>query len=139
MHVLAPFEKGRMRMILLKNLRDQVIGMYKDYEELFEHIVEQENLKLIAKNPNFKDMNWSFVVYQPVWVAYLHNHRQPPCDAVREAFERELPLIEICTGDYKNPRYLVLTPNTDLLYYKKQWCIDYCTYCNWIVTEVGML
>lgn len=123
-------------MIQIKTLEGKVIGMYKDYEELFEHIVENENLKLIAKKPNFKDMNWSFVVYQPERVAYLYIHRKPSCDAVREAFEKELSLIEICTGDFKNPRYILMTPNTDLLYYKTQWCRDYCTFRDWLVKEI---
>jgi len=136
-HVLESLsKKGRMVMIQIKTLDGKKVGIYQDYEELFEHIVEHKNLKLIAKKPNFKDMNWSFVVYQPVWVAYLYNHRKPPCDAVREAFERELPLIEICTGDYKNPRYIVMTPNTDLLYFKKQWCRDYCTFHDLVVQEI---
>jgi len=136
--VASPLKKGRMKVIQTKTLRGKIIGIYQDYEELFEHIVEQENLKLLDKNPNVQAMSWSFVVYPPRQVPSIYTYRKPSCDAVREAFARGLPLIEICTGDYKNPRYIVMTPNTDLLYYKKQWCRDFCTFHDLVVEDGNM-
>jgi len=120
-------KKGRMMMIQIKTKSGKAVGMYKDYEELFEHIVEQENLKLLDKKPDFQDMYWSFMIYPPRQVPSIYTYRRSSCDAVREAFMEGLPLIEICTGDFENPRYIAMTPNTDLPYLKKQWCQDYCS------------
>jgi hypothetical protein len=55
--------------------------------------------------------------------------------AVHEAFDENLPLIEICTGDYHNPMYIVVTPNVDIYYLKKRWCVDYCTFHHLLVRE----
>lgn len=102
-------------MIQVKSLNGKVTRIYKDYEALFQYLVEHENLKLIAKNPNFQDTNWSFVIYAPSQVASIYTYRKSSCEAVQEAFTEGLSLIEICTGDYENPRYIALTPNIDTL------------------------
>ena len=81
-------------------------------------------------------MNWSFIVYPANQVGtLLALHKKPP-EAVEEAYEENLSLIEICTGDYKNPLHIVMTPNVDMDYWKQKWCIDYCTYHNLVVREV---
>jgi hypothetical protein len=70
-----------------------------------------------------------------IHVAALYAHTKNPCAEMQEAFEYNLPLIEICTGDYKNPLYIVLTPNIDMDYLKRKWCIDWCTFHHLLVRE----
>lgn len=108
-------------MIIIESLTGKPIVKFETYNEFFECLTSIENLKLIAENSNFKHMNWSFTVYAP---------------NLREAFEENLPLIEICTGDFKKPLHIVLTPNVDMDYLKKKWCIDYCTFHHLVVREV---
>lgn len=123
-------------MIIIQSLNGKPIVKFDDYNEFFECLVTIENLKLIANKPDFKRMNWSFTVYAPKRVAALYTYSKEPSEAMKEAFEENLPLIEICTGDYKWPLYIALTPNVDMDYLKKKWCIDYCTWHHLVVKEV---
>lgn len=106
---------------------------FKSFKELFEDITTTENLKLVDEHSDFTHMNWSFTVYPPKRVAILLAHTKDPSATLQEAFEDHLPLIEICTGDYKKPLYIVLTPNVDMDYLKRKWCIDWCTFHHLLV------
>lgn len=123
-------------MIVIVPLHGQPIEHFKDYNELFDCITTIENLKLIAKNLNFNEMNWSFTIHPPRRVAAFYGHLKNSCAAIKEAYEEDLSLIAICRGDYSKPTYIALTPNVDLDYLKKKWCIDYCTWHDLMVREV---
>ena len=122
-------------MIAILPLNGMPAEQFENYNELFDCLSTIENLKLLAKHPNFRQMNWSFTIYSPKRVAALHTNSKDSSVALREAFKENLPLIEICTGDYKNPLYIVVTPNVDMEYLKKKWCIDYCTFHHLLVRE----
>ena len=123
-------------MIIIQPLDGTPAEHFETFDQLFECILTTESLKVAAKTSHSKPMNWSFTVYPANQVGtLLALHKKPP-EAVEQAYEENLPLIEICTGDYKNPLYIVLTPNVDMGYLKKKWCIDYCTYHNLVVREV---
>jgi hypothetical protein len=107
-------------MIIILPLNGAPVEHFEDYNELFECITASENLKLAAKHSGFAQMDWSFTVYPPEEVVALYVDAQNPCAAMQEALEENLPLIEICTGDYKNPLYIVLTPNVDMDFLKKK-------------------
>ena len=109
--------------------------LYNGYGDLFDCLMKHENLKLLAKKPDFNSLNWSFVIYPPKRVAILHAHQQNPSQMIKEAFENGLSLVEVCTGDYENPVQIVLTPNVNLEYLKKKWCLDYCRFHHLIVRE----
>lgn len=112
-------------MIEIIGLFGQQVYQFEDYNQLFDYLVEMENRKLITHYTDFKQMNWSFTIYSPKQVASLYAYSKNPVDAIREAFEDGLPLIEICNGSYQHPTYMVNTPNIDLGYLKKKWCLDY--------------
>jgi hypothetical protein len=114
-------------MIEVKAVSVQEKEYFQNYNELFDHIVEVENLRMLQLEPDFKTMQWSFTTYVPQHVAVLYAHLKAQNDVVREAFENQLPLIEICTGDFTNPQYVVKTPNLDIEYLKKKWVLAYCT------------
>ena len=99
---------------------------FQNYNELFDHIVEVENLKMLQLEPDFKTMQWSFATYVPQHVAVLYAHLKDKDDAIREAFENQLPLIEICTGDFATPEYAVSTPNLNIEHLKEKWVLAYC-------------
>lgn len=108
---------------------------FDSFNEFFEWITTIENSKLVDDHRDCAHMNWSFTVYPPKRVASLYAHTKDHCEAMEEAFEDNLSLIEICAGDYKKPLYIVLTPNVDMDYLKKKWCIDWCTFHHFLVRE----
>jgi hypothetical protein len=108
---------------------------FESFDDFFKDVTTTENSKLLDEQPDCSQMNWSFTIYPPKRVAALYAHTKDPCAAMQEAFEDNLPLIEICNGDYKNPLYIVLTPNVDMDYLKKKWCVDWCTYHHILVRE----
>ncbi len=119
-------------MIVILPLDGTPAEHFESYDALLECIMEIENEKHIDDTP----MDWRFTIYPPTEVAALYALSQEPCAAIEEAFEEDLPLIEICTGDYKKPLYIALTPNVDMDYLKKKWCTDYGTYHNLVVKEL---
>jgi hypothetical protein len=122
-------------MIQILSFNGTPAEQFEDYNELFECIIIIENLKLIAKCLDFSHLNWSFTVYSPKRVSSFRTAAKDAPDAVHEAYEENLPLIEICTGDFHNPLYIVVTPNVDMDFLKRQWCIDYCTFHHLLVRE----
>ncbi len=107
-------------MIAILHLDGTPAELFENYDALLDCIIECEN----EKHSNDASMDWSFTTYPPGQVVALYAFSQKPCLAMQEAFEENLPLIEICTGDCKNPLYIVATPNVDMDFLKKKWCTD---------------
>lgn len=123
-------------MIVIVPLDGTAVEQFEDYNELFDCLTAIENTKLIANNPDFKNMNWSFTIHPPRRVAAFYAHLKDSCEAIKEAYEEGLPLIVICTGEHSKPTYIALTPNIDVDYLKKKWCVDYCTWHHLVVREI---
>jgi len=47
---------------------------------------------------------------------------------VKQAYEQELSLLEICTGNYDDPDYIPITADLDIGTLKRQWHQDYWLY-----------
>jgi len=122
-------------MIIIVPLDGRPIEHFKNYNDLFECITTTEHMKRVAKKPDFQPMNWSFTIHAPKHVSALYAHTQNPSAALREAFEEQLSLIEICIGDSTKPQHIVLTPNVNMDYLKKKWCVDWCTWHHLLVRE----
>ena len=122
-------------MIELLPLNATLTIQFENYPELFDYLMTIENLKPLVKHSNFRYRNWSFTVYSPQQVTILYAYRAFPSPALKKAFEENLPLIEICAGDYESPLYVVVTPNVDMDSIKKNWCIDYCAFHHLLVRE----
>lgn len=108
---------------------------FENYDHLFDYFVETENMKLLSKQAEYQQTDWSFTIYPPKQVSVLFTHSNGQDSAIREAYEEELPLIEICAGSYKHPTYIVNTPNIDMEYLKRKWCLDFCTYHDLILKD----
>ncbi len=121
-------------MIILHPLDGTPIEHFKDYNELFDCIISAETMKA-AKRLNLHQMDWNFTIHHPKQLPALYVESKNPSEALKEALEETLPLIEICTGDYKKPLHIPLTPNVDMGYLKRKWCIDWCTYNHILVKE----
>ena len=89
-------------MIEIKTLTGTVVGNYKDYDELCDRIMAQENLKLLEPNPDLRNLQWSFIVYS------------------------ERQTVAISTGDCTKLYHVILTPEVDLASLKERWCQDFC-------------
>ena len=107
-------------MIVILPLDGTPAEHFESYDALLECIMEIEHEKYSDDMP----MDWRFTIYPLTEVAALYALSQEPCAAIEEAFEEDLPLIEICTGDYKKPLYIAMTPNVDMDYLKRKWCTD---------------
>ncbi len=121
-------------MIRIIPLDGNPIEHFEDYNELFECITSTETMKA-AKRLKPVHIDWNFTIHHPKRASALYIQSKNPSEAIKEAFEENLALIEICTGDYKKPLYIPLTPNVDMDYLKRKWCIDSCTFHHILVKE----
>jgi len=112
---------------------------FENYDQLFDYIVETENMKLLSKRSQHAQIDWSFSIYPPKQVTTLYTYSSNLDDAISEAYEEGLPLIEICAGNYKQPTYIVNTPNVDLDYLRRKWSLDFCTYYDLIVKDYSKI
>lgn len=115
-------------MIIILSMNHEVIGQFQSYDELFEHLAGTADTEFIAVNYNAKERDWRFTVHSSQRVAAVFSHLKDSCEATKESLEEFLPLIEICSGNYTKPIYIAQTPNVNLKYLKKKWCLDYCTF-----------
>jgi hypothetical protein len=113
----------------------KLIGYFKDYNDLFEYLAGTGNLNLTAVNQNLIDRDWSFIVHSPQLVTAFFLHLKDSREAIKEAYEESLPLIEICSGDFTKPLYIAQTPNVDMDYLKKKWCREYCVVHHLLIRE----
>ena len=123
-------------MIVIQPLNGTPTEDFESYGELFDCLISTNNVDFHEDSTSIRDKDWSFTVYPSKQVAALYGHSKDSPEAMKEAFEDHLPLIEICAGDFNQPLYIVLTPNVDLDYLKKKWCVDYCTWHHIVVREV---
>lgn len=52
-------------MTQIQSFNDTPAEHFEDYDELSKCITTIENIKLLAKCPDFMHLNWSFTVYAP--------------------------------------------------------------------------
>jgi hypothetical protein len=123
-------------MIIIVDLNRTVVGQFQNFNKLFECFITLENLKFAPKDPGFKQMDSNFTVFSSKKIATLYANTQQPLTSLIEAYEENLPLIEICTGDYRFPLHVALTPNVDIDYWQKKWYMDWCTCRNLLVREL---
>jgi len=121
--------------MIIVSMDGESIGYFKDYNDLFENLIGIENTKFIAVNQNARDRDWTFAIHPPQRVAAFFAHLKDSCEAIKEACEEGSPLIEICAGDYTKPVYIVQTPNVDMDYLKKKWCVEYCGFHHLLIRE----
>jgi hypothetical protein len=106
-----------------------------DYNELFNFICSLEG----PNKPG--DTDWSFIIHSPNKVASLYDNRKQGSFApamnpeIRQAYDEQLDLLEIRSGDHTNPRYVALTPSANMDGLKKKWCDDYCVFHNIDIRE----
>lgn len=125
-----------MNMIRVESNQRSRKEWFKSYDDLFNHLTRHEHLSMAANpNPNFTTMNWRFTVYAGERVDLYFSHLKGTSIAIKEACDKQFALIEICTGDFTRPKYVVVTLELDMLPLKKKWVLDYCEAHNMVITE----
>lgn len=124
-------------MIQIFGTDKTVIGLFKDYDELFKHINTLENSKLTESSSCFPSDIWSFVLFTNKRLSYIyHKTLERSFSKVgKEAFEQELDLIEISKGDYHNPIQIPVTADINVSELRKKWCQEYCETHDYIVVD----
>ena len=111
--------------------------LLKDYNSLFDFICDFESSNGFGSEAG----TWSFTVHSPDRVAALYHNWKKGDPAIeselQEAYDEQLSLMELCTGDHNNPQYIAITPNIDMDALKKKWCLDYCAFHKLAISETA--
>src|SRR3990167_5882666 len=105
----AALNAERIRKMII--LETQIL--FENYNKLFDFIGEMDsevkNGKTFKSHVEFEGSSWSFVIYSPDKVASFRELAFEIEDPnFQEACEERLGLLEICTGDFKYPRYIAI-------------------------------
>jgi hypothetical protein len=114
-----------------------IIGLFKDYDELFKHINTHENSKLTESSSCFPENIWSFVLFTNKRLSYIYYKtlEKSFSPVGRQAYEQELDLIEISKGDLQSPIQIPVTPDVNIEELKKNWCQEYCDSHDYCLVE----
>ena len=125
-------------MLQLSKNDGTLIALFEDYQTLYQHIMHEENFKLFQYHPQFPKFPWSFIVFSPEGVAELIQTLQKKHDMelLYESWSRELPMLEICKGNYQDIELIPLTPEIDVEAMREDWCKAYCQSQEISVTEI---
>jgi hypothetical protein len=124
-------------MIEIYNSSMQKIGSFNNYNDVYRYISYEENMKLFDDHPEFGKIPWSFIVHSPERIAIVHHNarKRYDMDILKEAFEKEVSLLEICKGDYQNLIQIPITRNINVEKLKKDWCEEYCKAHGYRIVE----
>ena len=113
---------------------------FDTYAELFSFIEERENLKLLEEHTEFAQTCWSFRVITPKQILSFHNYKDSRLlkAIAQQACSKNLPYLEICTGDPSTLREMLLTPDIDLEALQKEWSLAYCTAHNYLTIDYDL-
>ena len=111
-------------MINICKPNGNLIKSFKN-DDAFNHLSGGE---LLEDHPEIDATHWGFVVFPPKKVPnlYLNLKQKPVPTPLKEAYEQQLGVIEICKGDYENPTWIPLTLGLDIGKLKKDWYLECC-------------
>jgi hypothetical protein len=116
----------------------QRVKEFKNFDYLLEYINLLENSPLDDYNSYYEHQKWKFI-YHPY--RKLSNHCEPIANQAftapeLEAFEQQLDLIEIYSGDSQSIEQIVVTPDLDVAGLIKNWCFHYCYAKGLVLLEI---
>jgi hypothetical protein len=120
-------------MIYIHDPNGKVVQSFYD-DDIFNHVTGGE---LLEAHPEIMKPHWGFIVYSRKNVADLNSKlkRESITPPIREAHQQQLGIIEICTGDYSNPRWVPITFRLDIGKLRKDWYLECCKIHGYTVTE----
>ena len=128
-------------MINICKTNGKIIKSFKN-DDAFNHLSAKE---LLAGHPEIDTIHWGFVIFSPKIVPnlYLKLKQKPVQAPLKEAYEQQLGVIEMCKGDYENPTYIPITPNLDIgtvarSKLKKGWYLECCKKHDFFVVQLNV-
>ena len=120
--------KGFKAVIEIFNSKGEKLGAFRNYKQLFWSIKKIEGLKLLKGKYQYGQSNWLFQYrpYEKLSMVYHHMIEKHPTPIERQAYERQLDMIDIYQGNYDSYTQLLVTPDLDVDRLKKNWCRAYC-------------
>jgi hypothetical protein len=111
----------------------KLIKSFKN-DDAFNHLSAGE---LLEDHPEVDTTHWGFVIFLPKAVPdlYFKLKQQPVPAPLKEAYEQQLGVVEVCNGDYTNPIYVPITPSLDIGKLKKDWYLECCKKHGFLVVE----
>ena len=110
-----------------------LIKLFKNDDE-FNHLSAGE---LLEDHPEVDATHWGFVIFPPKIVPdlYFKLKQKPVPASLKEAYEQQLGVIEICKGDYENPTWVPIRFGLDIGKLKKDWYLECCKKHGFLVIE----
>ena len=104
------------------------IKSFENYKELYKHIRDQENMKLLESHPEFGKTGWRFTLLSPEEVAERYKSLEKRYDlkTLSRALREKSGIIETYEGDGNSPHLVVASPRVDIEGFRKDFCDDYC-------------
>jgi hypothetical protein len=123
----------RETMLHICKPNGKIIRSFKN-DDAFNHLSAGE---LLEDHPDVDTTHWSFVIFPAERVPNLYfNLKQKPVPApLKEAYEQQLGVIEICKGDYENPIWAPLVPGLDIGKLKRGWYLEFCKKHGYALVE----
>ena len=127
-------------MIELFNSRSEQVMSFQDYDDLLSYIkeIEHENQKETRLQRDREYWSFTFHSNQRLslvyWKAIMAN-RIILTEKEQDAYEGGYDLLEICEGDSKQIKQIILTPSVDIEELKKIWCREYCAHHGYSFIE----
>jgi len=103
-------------MIEIFNANNEKLGAFKNYRQLFWSINKIERLKLLKGNYQYGQSNWCFLhrPYEKLAMVYHHMIDKSPTEIEKEAYAKQLEIIEIYQGSYESPIQLLVNQEVDV-------------------------
>lgn len=124
-------------MIQVFGSNKEVIGQFRNYDELSKYLNAIENSKLIERSSRSLEEIWSFALYTNKRLSYIYYKtlERSFSKVGKEAFEQELDLIEIYKGDFMEPIQIPVTPDVNVQELKENWCHEYCDAHHYLLVD----
>ena len=109
--------KEKQNMLNICKTNGEILRSFKS-DDAFNHLSAGE---LLEDHLDVDTTHWSFVIFPPERVAslYFKLQQKPVLASLKEAYEQQLGVIEICKGYYRNPIWMPLTLGLDIRKLKK--------------------
>jgi len=124
-------------MIWLFNSKSRPVGSYNSFEEVCDHFKRLEHLKPLPTGRTDAKKRWDFIYWSHKKLSILHEHFKDTHfnELEREAYERELDLIEIFDGRSPMADQYIVTEELDIGGLMREWCFDYAYAHGYTVLE----
>ena len=120
-----------------------LVGSYKRFEDVCDYFMRLEHFKVLDRDSfyprSFSEEKWEFSYYSYDHLCAIFGgikRNVQLTKAEQGAYENELDLIEVCTGDPQKLQQIILFPDVDVMELERDWCFDYAHAKNFVLFEL---